>query len=208
MSEYHHGNLKQQLLDEGLKLLSEEGIKNFSLRKLARRCNVSHTSPYRHFSSKEELILAIAGEIQNKFNTALKEGLASTEGSAEEKLNAMGKAYVYFFLDNPDYLDLLFLSPELQEMVTGEHEHGPDNESSFMTYLMAVLPITKEKDIELDIPEDPTCVEQMQTIPGEALQPWCLIHGLTILLVKKALPVQGKEAVDLLIDQVLNKDHF
>ena len=101
MSEYHHGNLKQQLLDEGLKLLSEEGIKNFSIRKLARRCNVSHTSPYRHFSSKEELILAISQEIHAKFNTALKEGLDSVEGSLRDKLNAMGKAYVFFFLNNP-----------------------------------------------------------------------------------------------------------
>lgn len=207
MSEYHHGNLKQQLLDEGLKLLSEEGIKAFSLRKLARRCSVSHTSPYRHFSSKEELILSIAREIQRKFNTALKEGLASIEGSPEEKMNAMGKAYVYFFLDNPDYLDLLFLSPEIQEMVYGEHDHE-EGGASFMTYLSAVLPTMEKADENISIPEDPSCVEQMQTIPGEALQPWCLIHGLTVLLVKKALPIQSKEAIEQLINQVLSKGSF
>lgn len=207
MSEYHHGNLKQQLLDEGQKLLSQEGIKNFSLRKLARRCNVSHTSPYRHFSNKEELILAIAREIQNKFNTALKNGLDSVEGSALDKMKSMGKAYVYFFLDNPDFLDLLFLTPEIQEMVYGEHEHG-ESGASFMTYLSAVLPMTENTDEKITIPEDPSCPEQMKTIPGVALQPWCLIHGLTVLLAKKALPVENKESIDLLIDQVLGKGYF
>lgn len=207
MSEYHHGNLKQQLLDEGLKLLSEEGIKNFSLRKLARRCQVSHTSPYRHFSSKEELILAISREIQSKFNRALKNGLDSVEGSPGEKMKAMGKAYVYFFLDNPDFLDLLFLTPEIQEMVYGEHEHDEQG-ASFMTYLSAVLPMIEDTDKKITIPEDPSCTEQMQTIPGVALQPWCLIHGLTVLLAKKALPVEGREAIDQLIDQVLSKGYF
>lgn len=218
MSEYHHGNLKQQLLDEGLKLLREEGIDNFSLRKLARRCNVSHTSPYRHFSSKEDLILTLAGEIQKKFNTALKNGLASVEGSAIEKVKAMGKAYVHFFLDNPDFLDLLFLTPEIQEMATGKHKHGPDKESSFTTYLTAVLSLHEsprhegsandDKNIPLEIPEDPGCTEQMQAIPGGALQPWCLIHGLTVLLAKKALPIKGDHAIDQLIDQVLSQGYL
>ncbi len=206
MKEYHHGNLKQQLLEQGLELLAEEGIDKFSLRKLARRCNVSHTSPYRHFSDKEELIRAIAGEIHDKFNAALKAGLESVDGSSMEKVKAMGKAYVHFFLDNPDYLDLLFLTPELQEMAQEGHEHKDD--SPFMTYLAAILNIPGDLSRDMKIPLDPSCPEEAAAIPGEALQPWCLIHGLTVLLAKKALPVQSTEAVDILIDQVLSKGYF
>ena len=108
MKEYHHENLKQKLLDEGLKLLIEEGYEKFSLRKLARKCSVSHTSPYRHFKDKNELVLSIGREIQSKFNKALKKALDNTEGSQEEKIRAMGREYVYFFLSNPDFLELLF----------------------------------------------------------------------------------------------------
>lgn len=204
MSEYHHGNLKQQLLDEGLKLLREEGIKKFSLRKLARRCNVSHTSPYRHFSNKEELILAIAREIQGRFNRALKEGLASVEGSPKEKLNAMGKSYVYFFLKNPDYLELLFLTPEIQQMVYNKHDHD-ESGASFMTYLSAVLSTTENTQTVFSMPVDSVSIEEIDSIPGEALKPWCLIHGLTVLLVKKALPVNSPEGIERLINQVLSQ---
>ena len=41
-------------------------------------------------------------------------------------------------------------------------------------------------------------------IPGEALRPWCLVHGLTVLLVKKALPVSDPDAIDRLIDEILS----
>ncbi|MDC7235733.1 MAG: TetR/AcrR family transcriptional regulator [Spirochaetales bacterium] len=207
MSEYHHGNLKQQLLDEGLKLLGEEGIEKFSLRKLAKRCGVSHTSPYRHFASKEELILAVAQEIQSRFNTALKEGLASVEGSPKEKMKAMGKAYVHFFAAHPDYLDLLFLTPEIYEMAPEKHNHKKAD-SSLMTYLSAVLPLAEAKGGGLTIPENPTSPDEMQTIPGAALQPWCLIHGLTVLIVKKALPVKSPEALDQLVEDVLSKGYY
>lgn len=206
MKEYHHGNLKEQLLKEGLKLLTEEGYANFSMRKLSRRCKVSHTSPYRHFSDKEELIRTLAREIQDKFNKALKEGLDSVTGSSVDKVKAMGRAYVHFFLKNPDFLDLLFLTPELQNITTGKHEHP--NGSSFETYLNAILAMGEASGEAIRIPHDPASPEQMNSIPGSALQPWCLIHGLTVLLVKKALPVTSNEAVDLLIDQVLNKSYF
>ena len=54
--KYHHGDLKECLIKAGLKLLVEEGVDNFSLRKTAAMCNVSHAAPYKHFKNKEELI--------------------------------------------------------------------------------------------------------------------------------------------------------
>ncbi len=200
MKNYHHGNLKQKLLDEGVRLLVEEGYEKFSLRKLAKRCSVSHASPYRHFSDKNELILAIGREVQNKFNNALKNALENAEGSQLDRIRAMGREYVYFFLSNPDFLELLFLTPELQDISCGKHEH-PEG-SSFETYLSEVLPLFEKYDPGLfRIPQDPS--DQEVQIPGELLRPWCMIHGLTVLLVKKALPVRDKESLDILIDQVL-----
>ena len=63
---YHHENLKAELIKKGLKLLDEEGYENFSLRKVAKACSVSHTAPYRHFDSKDDLIMAIAIEAHHK----------------------------------------------------------------------------------------------------------------------------------------------
>lgn len=57
---------------------------------------------------------------------------------------------------------------------------------------------------DIPIPSVSGCPEEMYGIPEDALKPWCLIHGLTVLLVKKALPVSSTDAVNVLIDQVLS----
>ncbi len=191
------------LLEEGLKLLSEDGIENFSLRKLARRCEVSHNSPYRHFADKEELILAIGQEIEEKFNAALQEGMASCpEGTANDRLLAMGRAYILFFMGNPDYLELLFLSPGIHDVV--KEQHSVKGGTSLMTYLGAV----SAAGMGEIPPEAENCcgAEIFKQIDGKVLQPWCLIHGLTVLLVKKAIPCPEGEDLDRLITQVLTVD--
>ena len=58
---------------------------------------VSHTSPYRHFSDKNELILAIARDVQDKFNTALRDALNSTDGTQTEKNSGDGAGVCSFF---------------------------------------------------------------------------------------------------------------
>ena len=53
---YHHGNLRQALIDAGIKIINEQGEDALSLRKAAALCEVSHAAPYAHFKDKEELI--------------------------------------------------------------------------------------------------------------------------------------------------------
>jgi len=194
MNDYHHGDLKRLLLEEGLKLFAEDGYKNFSMRKLAQRCKVSHTSPYRHFSDKEDLIRVLSREVHDKFNNALKAAMDRTGGSPVDKLKGMGRGYVHFFMENPAFLDLLFLTPEVQGCSPGETD--PESGASFLTYLSAV----NEADPDGVLPQE----FSPEMISGQTLQPWCLIHGLTVLLVKKAIPLTDPAAVERLIDQVLS----
>jgi AcrR family transcriptional regulator len=56
---YHHGNLREALLDAAVSLIAEVGLKAFTLREVARRAGVSHNAPYRHFQDKEELLAAV-----------------------------------------------------------------------------------------------------------------------------------------------------
>ena len=56
---YHHGNLRQALIEAGIKIINESGEENLSLRKVAALCNVSHAAPYAHFKDKDELLEAI-----------------------------------------------------------------------------------------------------------------------------------------------------
>src|SRR5258708_15858992 len=59
---YHHGDLRNALIQAGLELLSEGGAQELDLRKVARRAGVSHAAPYRHFADKQALIAAINEE--------------------------------------------------------------------------------------------------------------------------------------------------
>jgi len=105
-SDYHHRELRNSLLDAGRRLLLVDGYAQFSLRKLAASLGVSHNAPYRHFTSREELILAIVREDADRFYAALAAGVTGVE-DPEERLFGLGEAYVNFFLDNPEVL-LLF----------------------------------------------------------------------------------------------------
>ena len=64
---YHHGNLRQALIDAGIKIINENGEENLSLRKVAAACGVSHAAPYAHFKDKDELIEAIKENVTERF---------------------------------------------------------------------------------------------------------------------------------------------
>ena len=68
--KYHHGNLRQALVDAGKLLLIEKGINGLSLRETAKAAGVSHTAPYRHFKNKEELFVAIVELVSGKRDAA------------------------------------------------------------------------------------------------------------------------------------------
>ena len=59
---YHHGNLRRELMDSALKLIEEKNDFNFTMRELARKAQVTHNAPYRHFADKTELLASLAEE--------------------------------------------------------------------------------------------------------------------------------------------------
>ena len=58
--KYHHGNLKENLIEQACIACEDSGWENISLRSLAKSLNVSQTAPYRHFETKEELLAEVA----------------------------------------------------------------------------------------------------------------------------------------------------
>lgn len=107
--KYHHGNLRNALIETGIKIIGAEGEESFSLRKLARECNVSNAAPYAHFSGKDEIIQAMQEHITVKMTNYLKESIEHCkEQDSEEALISMGRSYVLFFINNPSYFEFLF----------------------------------------------------------------------------------------------------
>ncbi|MBO1306880.1 TetR/AcrR family transcriptional regulator [Enterococcus sp. 669A] len=104
---YHHGDLKEKLIEEGLKLLDTCSLDQLSLRKVAVKCGVSNAAPYAHFKNKEEFVAAMQDHVMDTLATILKKTLAENQGDPTI-LAKLGEDYVFFFLDNPLYYTLLF----------------------------------------------------------------------------------------------------
>lgn len=106
-STYHHINLKNELIEKGIDLVNKYGVDQLSLRKLAQVCNVSHSAPYSHFKNKDELISAMQDYITDQFTEKLL-NIVSIYSNQSNFLLEFGKAYILFFLDNPQYFSFLF----------------------------------------------------------------------------------------------------
>jgi AcrR family transcriptional regulator len=98
MSTYHHGDLRQAVLQTAGGILEKEGLRALSLRELARRAGVSHNAPYRHFPDRESLLAALAAEGFQMLGDALQ----------SRPRREMGEAYVEFALAHPERFRLMF----------------------------------------------------------------------------------------------------
>jgi AcrR family transcriptional regulator len=102
---YHHGNLREALLEAAERSL---GNGELSLRELAREVGVSHAAPRRHFSDKQALLDALAEDGFERLGRELDEAMAATGGSLRERLGAFARAYVHFATEHSALLDLMF----------------------------------------------------------------------------------------------------
>ncbi len=114
---YHHGNLRQVLLQTAEDELARCGSEKLSLRALARKAGVSQTAPYRHFVDKNALLAALATRGYIDLTTAMIRSEQNVPGSPLDKLRAVSHSYVDFALAHPALFKLMFgpaLEPHAQ----------------------------------------------------------------------------------------------
>jgi AcrR family transcriptional regulator len=192
---YHHGGLKNELIQKGIQLLNKEGYDGFSLRKLAAMCNVSHTAPYRHFQNKDELYRAINLEISTKFKDALLKGIERCQDDPKTRLQELCKRYISFMVENPDYFRYIFMteherqiSISEKDILLADDEHPFTISKKYAKEYFGSSP-NKEKDWAFNF-----------------LSLWSQIHGLAMLLVNKTINLQGDymEYAGRMIEAYLN----
>jgi AcrR family transcriptional regulator len=166
---YHHGNLRQALIDAGIKIINENGEENLSLRKVAAACDVSHAAPYAHFKDKEELIEAIKTSVTDQFMEELN-GAVSGAPSAEAAIVEMGKHYVAFFLKKPDYFKFLFGGQNITAHLQIDADSGNDY-PPFVLLKKTYIKYLAENKMEKS--------KQEQEV--ELLQLWATAHGLSAI---------------------------
>lgn len=105
--ERDRNELRQRILDEAQRIITEEGFPGLTMRKLAERIEYSPAAIYLHFRSREE----IAQELAETGFAKLLEGLLAAKAQSDtvKRLEAMGQAYVRFGLENAETYRLIFL---------------------------------------------------------------------------------------------------
>ena len=107
---YHHGNLRQALVEAALELIAQKGPAGFTMAEAAKLAEVSAAAPYRHFTGRDELIAEVAAQGFDLFADLLE--FAHDEGrpSPLSAFEAVGRAYLAFARKHPGHYIAMFES--------------------------------------------------------------------------------------------------
>jgi AcrR family transcriptional regulator len=173
-SSYHHGDLREALIQAGLLILREQGIQKLSLREAARTAGVSQAAPYRHFENKEALIAAIAQEGFSLLGQRVHEAAFTHRIGAEERFHQIALAYLQIALSHTDHFRLMFAgTPPLSP------EKYPDLDRSTQSLFGEFVGVIDQCQRERIVRNGN--VEQL------ALIAWSSIHGFASLVVNRSL---------------------
>lgn len=173
---YHHGNLRDSLLDAADALLAQDGTQALTLREVAKAAGVSHAAPYHHFASREQLLAAVAARAFAGLAAAMAAADSDHTRAQGERLVDICEVYVEFARARPAQFRLMF-GPML-----AQKSRYPDlkqaAEGAFHVLVTAATAFDVARGPEL------------------ALTGWSLAHGLANLAIDQAftdLPVAVTE---------------
>lgn len=167
---YHHGDLRNALVSEALKLLEQEGHSDFSLRDLARRVGVSAAALYAHFADKSALLAAIATAGFIRLKAALEISIRDDSDLLDEFLH-MGSAYVRFGMQHPALYKLMFASEDLPARCPEYPELEAAAEAAFGLLTGMLERMQRRGFLRAGDPE------------ADGLSVWAHVHGLTSLII-------------------------
>jgi AcrR family transcriptional regulator len=169
---YHHGNLRQALLDAAVEVIRETGPLAFTLREAARRAGVSHNAPYRHFRDREELLAEVAAQGFQRLTESMVKAASAGTG-ALERLRRCGRGYLSFALRYPEHFSVMFDRPG------GALEHPAARAAGQEAYETLRRFITD-------------CMAESALPSGDierfALVAWTSVHGVAKLAISGHLP--------------------
>lgn len=175
---YHHGNLKEALIQAAQRFIAERGLGGFTLADAAKLVGVTPAALYRHFRGRDALV----AEVAFRGFTQLAERLGRTlqsEGSPLERFTRMGEAYLAFAEQEPGFYAAMF-APQGNEPAAGEQEEGaadkPPSQGNAFDFLVKALSDT--------FPDGFTSVD----VRFIAIEVWALSHGIATLAAAGQLP--------------------
>ncbi|MGW8354548.1 TetR/AcrR family transcriptional regulator [Streptomyces wedmorensis] len=192
---YHHGNLRQALVEAGLSLARTGGPKAVVLRAASREAGVSHNAAYRHFEDREALLAAVSQRCMEKLGMLMDLRLSSVTENAEParswtRLDALGRAYVDFARTEPGWFQTAFSA-------TGPHAPSLPEASEAAPHPFLLLTQCLDDLTEAGaVPADRR--------HGSEYAAWSAVHGLSHLLIDGPLRELPEQEVQLALKVTLS----
>jgi len=164
---YHHGDLKEALVQAAYTLVSQNGAENFLLSEACRLAGVSTAAPYKHFKDRDEILEIVVARAFDELAERLAVAVAKKGDGTREGVIAMGEAYVNFAADEQRLFRLMFgQHPRLKksEVVVG------DGRRCFT----GVIEHVARYCVANEVPGDPRKI---------AIKLWTFVHGAASLLI-------------------------
>jgi AcrR family transcriptional regulator len=183
---YHHGDLRDALVQAALWEAERGGPEAISIKALAKKLGVSQPAPYRHFADRGALLEAVATEAFRQFNAVLREAVG--QPSSQSKLSRLAQAALAFGLRRNGIYRLMFASRAMAGAAKGSELHNTTQET-FGLVIEA-----------LEAPAVGLLRER------QALKIWAALHGVVMLaeqglLTGEAAEVSREELVEDFVEQ-------
>ena len=195
---YHHGNLKQTLLDVAFESLHQQSLEQLSLRSLAKTVGVTPTAVYNHFSDKTALLLGTKYRAFEFFHEVLSDSCKDLPDDAiEDRIRLLGKAYLNFSIQFPYLFELLFSwSVEPDKIPPHLIEAGVKSEHLIQDLVIQLLAQNGKK------------LSDSEAAIG-SFSGWALAHGISMLFqagAVRAVTYCNKWPVDFDLDDPAKRE--
>jgi AcrR family transcriptional regulator len=185
---YHHGNLKEALLEAALDLIAKKGPAGFTFADAARLAGVSPAAPYRHFRDRDELMSSIAQRGFEHFEKLLTAAWDDGRSETVAAFERVGKAYLAFAREEPAFYSAMF---ESGVAVDSSPTLQAASERAF-----AVIRAAAERLAALAPPGQPRPPAMMM-----ALHIWSMSHGVASLFARgdsarRKLPMSAEDLLE------------
>ncbi len=167
---YHHGALRDALLQAAERVLEREGLAGLTLRAVAREAGVSHAAPTHHFGDLTGLVSELAAIGFRQFNAAMAAAITPDKLPMERAM-ARAKAYVAYAQAHPGMYGLMFRTERVDMTRPSLHDAA---EASFAGLAGAIAANRQEQ-----ISEGALTLDQAAAIA----RAWSTVHGFTMLLL-------------------------
>jgi AcrR family transcriptional regulator len=186
-SSYHHGNLKEVLLEAARKLIEEHGAFGFSLTEAARLAGVSPAAPYRHFRDRDALLAEVARSGFERFAARLDAAWNNGIPTPLSAFENLGRAYLAFAREEPASYTVMFdpgLAPGTEGGPIPAAEWAFDVLQKAATALCRPLPEDRRPPLKL-----------------VSLHIWTMAHGVASLFghegrASRKVPMSAEEVLE------------